>query len=283
MSALDDAADEGIRPERDRWGRPLLLSEAGVREPYTRMSTMAGYLDDDSALVKWQARLQAIGLGRRPDLTALLASLPAIHSDVAGAGRPTRAQLNEDRITKAAIDEIIWRAQEAALVHAKADWGTAVHQLVEHGGEAPERMAKDVDAVRRVLDRFEIMKQEGFVVNDRWMAAGSFDVLGRLKGTSGLPRIIDLKTGRLSVLAHMVQTAGYAGGTPYDVMTDTRGVPFAERVDQRVGYVIHAPAGQGVADLIPLDLEEGRRGLEAAVVVREWRRDPGRGVLPDDA
>lgn len=46
-------------PERDRWGRPVIDGQ-----PYTRISTLAKTLSDQTSLIKWAARVTAIGLAQ---------------------------------------------------------------------------------------------------------------------------------------------------------------------------------------------------------------------------
>jgi len=54
---------------RDRYGRPMVVPPKGGKPvPYTRTTTVAGSLDDGTALVAWKLRMAAAGLTLRPDL-----------------------------------------------------------------------------------------------------------------------------------------------------------------------------------------------------------------------
>ena len=52
---------ERYEPERDRWGRPIIDGRT-----YTRASTLAKALDDQSALIDWSARVALQGMSRQP-------------------------------------------------------------------------------------------------------------------------------------------------------------------------------------------------------------------------
>jgi hypothetical protein len=68
---------------RDRWGRPLITPPTGG-EPraYTRVTTLAGSVEDTYHLGQWQQRMVAVGMARRPDL--VLGALGADPTDKNG-------------------------------------------------------------------------------------------------------------------------------------------------------------------------------------------------------
>ena len=58
-----------VEVSRDRYGRPLVVPPKGGKAvPYTRTTTVAGSLDDATALIAWKMRMVAAGLTLRPDL-----------------------------------------------------------------------------------------------------------------------------------------------------------------------------------------------------------------------
>ena len=58
-----------VEVPRDRYGRPMIVPPKGGKPvPYTRTTTVAGSLDDGTALVAWKLRMAAAGLTLRPDL-----------------------------------------------------------------------------------------------------------------------------------------------------------------------------------------------------------------------
>jgi hypothetical protein len=182
-AVLDDPFAEEIE-RRDRWGRPLLVPPGGgERQPYTRMSTMSGYLCDKSALETWTRQKLAIGLSRREDLCALIASLPVIHDCFTDKSLLTKEQKKSDVETKARLAEYMEAAMEAGDRLYKANWGTAIHAFIERGvwDSAPQRMIADVQAALKMFadHKLEVLATERFVVNDALQAAGTFDYLVR--------------------------------------------------------------------------------------------------------
>jgi hypothetical protein len=99
------------RSSRDRYGRPMVVPPKGGKAvPYTRTTTVAGSLDDGTALVAWKLRMAAAGLTLRPDL--LLAASAA-------------------RDNKLEMDKLVEDAMTAAGATAQATIGTAIHTLTE--------------------------------------------------------------------------------------------------------------------------------------------------------
>ena len=101
---------------RDRYGRPLVVPPKGGKAiPYTRTTTVAGSLDDGTALVAWKLRMAAAGLTLRPDL--LLAASAA-------------------RDNKLEMDKLVEDAMEAAGATAQATIGTMLltyrHTMKQH-------------------------------------------------------------------------------------------------------------------------------------------------------
>jgi hypothetical protein len=100
-----------VEVPRDRYGRPMVVPPKGGKAvPYTRTTTVAGSLDDGTALVAWKLRMAAAGLTLRSDL--LLA-----------------ASANRDN--KLEMDKLVEDAMEAAGATAQANIGTAIHTLTE--------------------------------------------------------------------------------------------------------------------------------------------------------
>jgi hypothetical protein len=278
-AVLDDPFAEEIE-RRDRWGRPLLVPPGGgERQPYTRMSTMSGYLCDKSALETWTRQKLAIGLSRREDLCALIASLPVIHDCFTDKSLLTKEQKKSDVETKARLAEYMEAAMEAGDRLYKANWGTAIHAFIERGvwDSAPQRMIADVQAALKMFadHKLEVLATERFVVNDALQAAGTFDYLVRHPKYGCV--IADVKTGQMDGhgLEFGVQFSGYAGGVLYDWKTDERtpleSLTGGEPVNQDVGLLIHVPLGQARTALYPINLVRGRQAAQLAVQVREER------------
>ena len=47
---------------RDQWGRPIIVKQDGTVTGYTRISSLAKELDDQTGLTKWKSAMTAIGM-----------------------------------------------------------------------------------------------------------------------------------------------------------------------------------------------------------------------------
>lgn len=259
---LDEAAR--WEPQRDRWGRPLIVPpDGGKPVGYTRATTVAKTLDDEGSLTKWAQRMTAAGLVRRPDLLALLASKLDDGGDI-----PEQHKGDVQRI----CDE----AKEHGGGSRAANLGTALHALTEaldlgQSPYIPPDMQADIDAYRRAVEPFEVLGVEQFVVLDEpHRIGGTFDRLWRLP--DGRVVIADLKTGRdlsYSWRSISVQLAIYANAVGY--RDGVRTPLHADGVDTDTGVVIHLPVGQGRCDLYTVDLRAGTLALQHSMWARQWR------------
>jgi hypothetical protein len=216
---------------------------------------VADTLDERRALERWFQRQVAVGLALRPDLVALAV---AAHGD------------------REKLDAIVTQATEAAATTAKANMGTALHELTERldRGEpvqAPPSIMADLDAYRKATEAIEWLAVESLVVLDDHLVAGTPDRIGRLP--DGRVVIADLKTGSVEYgwRSFAIQLAIYAHASAgYDVATDTRTELPAVDLDGAV--VIHLPAGEARCELWHLDIGAGWRAFATAMEVRAWRQ-----------
>lgn len=246
---------------RDRWGRPNLPG-VGI---CTRVSTLAKTLDDTGGLMKWGARMTAIGLAQSPDLSAEIAVT--------------------DPSQRSRIDALVGKAQDRARAGAGASLGTAIHgasESVDRGesiDHLPESIRKDAGAYRALIEAAGLvpLAAETFVVCDELAVAGSFDRL--LQGPNRVV-IADLKTSgsadtaKYAGLAWSIQLAAYAHAKPW---LPGRGVVAWSEVglpepDRERGLVIHVQQGAGVARLYSIDLRVGWRAARMAAEVRALRK-----------
>ncbi len=253
---------------RDRWLRPLVIPPGGGNPtPYTRVSTLAKTLDEQSGLIAWKARKTAEGLVRRPDLLTRV------------AGTLAKGDADADRATKSALNKVCEEACEAAGASRGSSAGTGFHELTEalDRGQPPlfvtaEDQAR-LDAYAAATEGYEPLDIECFVVNDTVMAAGTFDRLYRCP--DGRVRTADLKTGKSEVdypASTTIQIAVYANGQRYDPATGDRS-PLHPDLDLTTGLLIHLPATGG-CQVVPLDIEAGWRAARVAAEVyqiRKWR------------
>ena len=238
---------------RDRYGRPMVVPPKGGKAvPYTRTTTVAGSLDDGTALVAWKLRMAAAGLTLRPDL--LLAASAA-------------------RDNKLEMDKLVEDAMEAAGATSAATIGTAIHTLTEKHdrgedlGVIPEDYVADIQAYDAATKHFENIFIEQFCVLDKYKIAGTPDRIVKYKGELF---ISDLKTGSISYPNKIaMQLAVYAHGLPYDPATAVRGSWGG--VNQDKGIIVHLPAGNGKCELHFVDIKQGWKGIELAMKVRTFR------------
>lgn len=267
MTAAHQFADVVVEPERDRWGRYMIVPQAGGKaKPYTRATTVAETLDDRYNLELWKVRTTAQGIILRPDVYAELASLP----------HPV------DKATKAKWDKACARAMDYAKGSAGSNLGTALHRFVEriNRGEDPKVPAPwdaDIAAYREALVRHGLTIDsrylERVVVLNHLGVAGTFDLI---VGTpDGRLRIADLKTGAtldFSWNAIAVQLALYANADSlYDLSTKTHG--GMPEVDRDVALVLHLPAGKGECTVYEVDIAAGWEAAQHAMWAREWRKE----------
>lgn len=243
--------------DRDRWGRPLIIPPRGGKPvPYTRCTTFVGSLDDKENLMKWKARMTAVGMAQRDDLV-----LQARAADL------------DDKKT-------LGRVAEAAAEHAgasqRATIGTELHALTERldRGETLPDMGKwqaDLDAYQAATSKLGLVSEEieTFVVNDALKIGGTFD---RVYTYRGQRFIGDLKTGSTldwGTGTFAMQLAVYANSLRYD---HTTGARESLDVQTDVAILVHLPAGTGRCDVYWLDIKRGWASVSLAAAVREFRK-----------
>lgn len=248
---------ENVEIPRDRMDRPLvLLPDGSKRVAYRRTTTFVGALEDRYNLELWKLRRASWGLGQRPDLVLKAASL---HID-----------------DKKGLDEVAAEAMAYAEAAAKATIGTALHKLCERldrgqpMGRIPAPHDADIRAYEACMSRYGITHKaiETFRVHDGWRIAGTADRISQIDGENV---ISDIKTGDIDRIHKIVmQLAMYRLSQPYDIATDKRfDDPYP--ISTSKGLIIHLPSGTGECFLHWVDLEKGRRGLQACWKVFDFR------------
>lgn len=280
MSAVDDfitsAATGNKAPtldgdiERDHYGRYLILTEDGLKNvPHTRATTVAKTLSDTYNLEQWGKRMAAIGLTRRPDLFARVASIDP-----------------EDKKT---LNAVLEEAQEAAEASVGRNLGTALHSFTERldrGDDVsttPAPWNADLVAYREEMVRAGVRivpdMIERVVVCEALSVAGTFDRLVTIPGQD-LPLVADLKTAKeiFDWLQILIQLAIYAGADfIYNPKTKTR-EPMPQ-VNQDWALVMHLPPGKACCTLYLLNIGQAREAVELAMSTREWRKRSDRLVV----
>lgn len=295
LTDLDQLFDEAAGDDvlRDRYDRPLLIPSAKRKRrplvqlargdekrfpgrlPYTRASSLSNYVTDKSGLERWRMRSLTKGLGEREDLAAQAAGLPPILGNQRDESTLSKAEKEQDRRTKKALDGLAEEAMIYANRDYKANWGTAVHGFTDPGphGDVPARMQSDVESWFQTITGWQIHATEIFVANEEYQAAGTFDHLVSIPWLPELGRVVvDKKTGKLKPHEFSVQLPTYARGVPYDVAADQRADwPDGIAPSRKWGIIAHIPMGLGRTDLYLVDLELGHKHALTAVQARTDR------------
>jgi hypothetical protein len=251
----------GADPRDDR---PLIVPpDGGPAVPYERASSFGGVLEDKELLEAWKRRQTAIGIAQRPDLAL------AVSSAVAKAGKDAWRAKNP-------VNRLVDKAMDAAGSGARASVGTSMHELqevVDSGGDpafVPDQYRADLDAYLALTRPFfEHVAVEQRCVCDEVRVAGTKDRLSRLRQDVVAPDgavipegslvTVDEKTSRsldYSQIKFAAQLAGYSRSVPYDPETDQRGT-WPGPIRQDWGFIVHTPAGEGMARLVWVDLVGG--------------------------
>lgn len=261
--ALDtnDLLAPKAEPKRDRWGRYLIVPQAGGKAvAHTRATTVAQTLDDRYNLELWKMRQVALGLAARPDLIAQAA-----------------AHTTED---KEVLNDVCKQAMDAAAAQSGANLGTALHRIIERHNrgqldECPEMFTERLTAYRDAIAAAGIVVRRDLIervaVLGRHTIAGTFDAGVEIGGRH---YVADLKTGSgvdFGARGFAVQLAIYANAeTLYDYNTETHS--DAPGFDTDRGLIIHLPSTGGPAALHWIDIAAGADALEHAMWVRSWRK-----------
>jgi hypothetical protein len=274
-SFFDDVSAPGAGLQRDRWGRPLLVPRdmpPSVKVPYTRASSLSDFVTNDRGIQIWERRYLIRGMGANEDL-AELAACETYNTGLVGPNNPAQDS-RENRASGRRLDEIGDRALERAKIHAKADYGTAVHQATEPGSTAQptKRMRADVASFAPTLEAegIHILQTEAFVANDTLMSAGTFDHLLWVPGYGVI--IGDKKTGKMNPYEFGIQFSTYANGDAYDVYTDERTAIHPD-LNPDWGMVIWMPALEGKTILKMIDLRVGYEDAKRAAEVRDAQKE----------
>jgi hypothetical protein len=259
---------------RDHLGRYILPSLDGTVAAghWSRASTVASTLDDQTGLTSWKLRTALSGIAQRPDLVALAASA---YGD------------------KAVLDEVAEKAHIVANGDASANLGTALHAALVHATKHPEQAPEDfaptfageirAAAVALSAAGLRILPQwaERVVLNEADNVAGTVDHLAEYVDGSGPVVMLDIKTGKLdySGLKFSIQLASYCGATHARNFTDNTWEPLPA-IRRDYALILHVPIGCIAAQLYVVPLALGRAGLELANKVREIRKAGRKAIQP---
>ncbi|AXQ65162.1 exonuclease [Gordonia phage Schmidt] len=266
---------------RDRWGRPWVSQDGGPLQfegrkktptnavAYQRVSTVAGSMDDKSNLDTWHSAQAMVGVMREKSIAAQLGSLMSKFRDPWTQAKPQMRQLVARALTAASTDD-------------GSGKGTAFHEfteVVDAGGWpefAPVEFTPFLEAYQALMQDWEVLEVEPFLIVDELQLAGSMDKLLRHKAT-GTIAAADLKSGKSDpdyIAKVEIQVACYAHGVKYDQATGER-TPLHPDIDLGHGLLIHVPVRDATperAATYPLDLDRGWEAAKIARKVADYRK-----------
>jgi hypothetical protein len=253
-------------------GAPMVLID-GKNERFSRPSSFAKPLDDESALVNWKIDRGCVGV-------AYDKALQAAYVAVASDDREQLGKLREKAIA-------------AGRGAERADIGTALHAMSvrweqkEEGFAPPDPYFSSLCAYANELARLglESVRYEFHTVNREYRCAGTADRLYEATMPLVTPEgevlpvgtliVGDLKTGgklEFSKPGYAVQLALYAFGEFYDVVHDE--FLATPPINQRWAIIVHMPADEpGACEFLWCDLEVGRWGCYLVQQVKLWRKN----------
>jgi hypothetical protein len=254
---------------RDRWGRPLILQLDGSLEPYTRISTAAGWLEDGHGLGIWKTRHVALAIARDEAVAGVVAAM-----EYGDAG----------------LDELIDRALDRSGGSDAALHGTAIHAWTEHRcdcparGAMPKRHADDVLSYDDAMAAagLTLVESEVFVVDDRRKVAGTLD--GIWRDSDGNHYVGDKKTGKERPLRLAAQLGMYSDGERYDPATGERSRLLPDGIwpcGEALGISIPRGEGRTVISRVVLDSQpafvvRGKASVMGACEIADLAVEVGR-------
>ena len=251
-------------------GAPMVMVN-GKNERYSRPSSFAKPLDDESALTNWKIDRGCIGVAHD---RALQARWCAVTDD----DRDAKEKLRQDSIS-------------AGRGAERADIGTALHAMSvrfeqELNFSPPQPYLESLQSYMNEMTRLNLstVRSEFHTVNRQYRCAGTADRLYELGSPLITPSgnvlpvgtliVGDLKTGEkleYSKPAYAVQLTLYAEGEFYDVLSDE--FIATPPINRDWAIIVHMPADQpGLCEFLWVDLEIGRWGAYLVDQIKTWRK-----------
>ena len=252
-------------------GAPVVLVD-GKRERFSRTSSYAKPLDDESALTNWRIDTACFG--------------------VAGDKALQARYVSTKRDDRSAIKDLREAAIQAGRGSEAADVGTAIHAMSERWEDGddefdpPEPYLSALKAYSAEMDKLGLKSThfEVPMVTVEYRCAGTADRIYELTKPLVVPTgeilpkgtliIGDLKTSKTldySKGAFATQLSLYAQGQMYDVMADE----FLDtpEINQDWGLIAWIPSNQeeGFCEMIWIDLQAGNEAAWLASQVKEYR------------
>jgi hypothetical protein len=254
----------------------LALARAeGDERPFTRCTTFASALGDESNLARWKMRMVAKGMAEREDLRLLAKAA--------------------DVTDKKDLDEVAEAAFEIAGGNIGRRLGTAFHkfsEILDRGGREDDvdpEFVPHVRAYTKMLDDHGITIMSDYIERlcawEKFSVAGSFDniVMYRRPGEDvARPTVLDKKGGAdLSYgwLKIAVQLLCYVSADAIWDQENYRWLPMPDGLRQDIALVAHVPTGKRGEEtechLYEIDLLPAMEAVRVSYEAREWLKTRG--------
>lgn len=252
---------DGVQMDKDRYVLPLNDGTDGKWHPHTRVTTVSNRLPSSYGLGIWAQDRVAWAMAQRPDLCALLASVPI--DDVA------------------TIREVRAKAEIVAAMDEGANLGTATHNILQRvdRGEPIETLARifhpDVKAYQAKLAEYGLTVLPEYI--ERVVRLRVYGIAGRFDNimaeADGTLVVADKKTKGKPTSVHDVATqlAIYANADEmFDPITG-RYLPMPP-VRKDYALMIHIEPGSGVCTITKIDIRRGAWSIEISQNVDAWQK-----------
>jgi hypothetical protein len=256
-------ADDGADPllESGRYRLPTDDGMSGKSHLHTRVTTIASVLPSSYGLSLWSSDRVAWAMAQRPDLCALLQSVPV-----------------DDVKT---IREVRAKAEIISAMDQGANLGTATHNVLHRvdKGEPIESIHQQFWPDIRAYLQLLVDNGLGVIPDliERVVRMRDYDIAGRLDNimaeSDGSLVVVDIKTKGDPEKVHEIATqlAPYANADEmYDESTG-RFVPMPP-VRRDYALMIHIHPGSGVATIKKIDIRRGLWSVEVAKSALAWQK-----------
>jgi hypothetical protein len=254
-------SSDGVKIENGRYRLPTNDGMDGKSHLHTRVTTVSGRLPGSHGLGIWAADHIAWAMAQRPDLCAMLQSVPLTDVETI---RTVRA-----------------KAEIVAAMDEGANYGTATHNILQRvdAGEPIESLARifhpDIKGYQATLAEYGLTVLPEYI--ERVVRMRDYEIAGRLDNimaeADGTLVIVDKKTKGDIDSTHDVATqlAIYAGADEmYDPVTG-RYIPMPP-VRRDYAIMLHIEPGSGVCTPKKIDIRLGLWSVELSMNVDRWRK-----------
>ncbi len=267
--------NDPLRPEAKRGRYYLPNPDSGANTSWQRVTNHTKLTDDTYHLELWKQRNVAKGIAMM------------ILDGRITAQQLSKMDVKEDRDR---LNKIVEAALDKAEAYKNADEGTALHtssELANHaGGDLNKVPTHHRPKIRMYLDalaahglRVVPGMIERVTVSMRYGVAGKFDLIVQLP--DGSYAIADLKTGDsldLALPGIAAQLEAYEDGVNTHGVWDGQRFDDSIKVRDDIGVIIWLPSTQDHVEIVPIDLNEGRRVNAGNMTVKATRKIKAKNV-----